>query len=481
MADSSKHLLLVEDEGPLRQAVAEQLADRGFSVEQAESGEAALARLSEFAFDVIVTDLRLPGIDGSAVVEAAVARYPDIIAIVVTGYGTVKDAVEAIKRGAADFVNKPFQIDELLHALDSALEQRRLKSENAYLRAQLQERYRFEGVVGKGRAMARVFQLLETVAPTNSTILITGETGTGKEVVARAIHHNSPRRMSRFVALNCTAIPETLLEAELFGHVRGAFTGAVGNRQGRLEQAHKGTLFLDEVGTMSPALQTKLLRVLQEREFERVGDSHTTKVDVRVIAATNSDLSRMVADGQFREDLFYRLNVIPVELPPLRERKEDIPLLVQHFLDKFRAADAASAKASDADVAQAFRPALTRPALTVSQDAMRRLMAYSWPGNVRQLENAIERAVAISAGRTQIDVTDLPLEIQQAHEPALPSTVSLPEDGLDLDAFITHVERELIERALERTGGNKGRAAKLLNLKRTTLVEKLKRLGKQRV
>lgn len=483
MADSSKHLLLVEDEGPLRQAVAEQLADRGFSVEQAESGEAALARLSEFAFDVIVTDLRLPGIDGSAVVEAAVARYPDIIAIVVTGYGTVKDAVEAIKRGAADFVNKPFQIDELLHALDSALEQRRLKSENAYLRAQLQERYRFEGVVGKGRAMARVFQLLETVAPTNSTILITGETGTGKEVVARAIHHNSPRRMSRFVALNCTAIPETLLEAELFGHVRGAFTGAVGNRQGRLEQAHKGTLFLDEVGTMSTALQTKLLRVLQEREFERVGDSHTTKVDVRVIAATNSDLSRMVADGQFREDLFYRLNVIPVELPPLRERKEDIPLLVQHFLDKFRA-EAASAKASDTDVAQSdvaqvFRPA--RPALTVSQDAMRRLMAYSWPGNVRQLENAIERAVAISAGRTQIDVTDLPLEIQQAHEPALPSTVSLPEDGLDLDAFITHVERELIERSLERTGGNKGRAAKLLNLKRTTLVEKLKRFGKPQV
>src|SRR3990170_4941360 len=386
MPDSSKHLLLVEDEGPLRQAVAEQLADRGFSVEQAESGETALTRLSEFAFDVIVTDLRLPGIDGSAVVEAAVGRYPDIIAIVVTGYGTVKDAVEAIKRGASDFVNKPFQIDELLHALDSALEQRRLKSENAYLRAQLQERYRFEGVVGKGRAMARVFQLLETVAPTNSTILITGETGTGKEVVARAIHHNSPRRMFRFVALNCSAIPETLLEAELFGHVRGAFTGAIGNRQGRLEQAHKGTLFLDEVGTMSVALQTKLLRVLQEREFERIGDSHTTKVDVRIIAATNSDLARMVADGRFREDLFYRLNVIPVELPPLRERKEDIPLLVQHFLDKFRAADAASAKTSDG--AQVFLTAAAsakavRPAITVSQDAIRRLMAYSCPGNVR--------------------------------------------------------------------------------------------------
>ena len=314
--------------------IAEQLADRGYAVQQAESGEAALARLAEFAFDIVVTDLRLPGLDGSQVVEAAVERYPDIIAVVVTGYGTVRDAVEAVKRGAWDFVNKPFQIDELLHVLDSAIEQQRLRSENAYLRSQLEARYRFEGVVGAAAAMLRLFQLLESVAATGSTILITGETGTGKEVVARAIHHNSPRRMHRFVALNCSAIPETLLEAELFGHVRGAFTGAIGNRQGRMEQAHRGTLFLDEVGTMSAALQAKLLRVLQEREFERVGDSHTIKVDVRIIAATNSDLGRMVAEGSFREDLFYRLNVIPVQLPPLRERTEDIPLLVQHFLEK---------------------------------------------------------------------------------------------------------------------------------------------------
>ena len=459
MPDTSKHLLLVEDEAPLRQAIAEQLSDRGYHVEQAESGEAAIARLADFAFDIIITDLRLPGVDGSAVIEAAVARYPDIIAIVVTGYGTVKDAVEAIKRGASDFVSKPFQIDELLHVLGSALEQRRLKSENAYLRSQLEERYRFEGVVGKSRPMARLFQLLETVAPTNSTILITGETGTGKEVVARAIHLNGPRRMHRFVALNCSAIPETLLEAELFGHVRGAFTGAVGNRQGRLEQAHKGTVFLDEVGTMSSALQMKLLRVLQEREFERVGDSHTTKVDVRVIAATNSDLARMVAEGQFREDLFYRLNVIPVHLPPLRERKEDIPLLVQHFLAILRNGAPTS--------------------LTVSQEAMRRLMSFSWPGNVRQLENAVERAVALSAGRTQIDVGDLPTEVQKAQETALTTAVTLPEDGLDLDAFIADIERDLIQRSLERTGGNKGKAARLLNLKRTTLVEKLKRLSPQ--
>src|SRR5262245_24406531 len=457
MPDTTKHLLLVEDEAPLRQAIAEQLSDRGYHVEQAESGEAAIARLADFAFDIIITDLRLPGVDGSAVIEAAVARYPDIIAIVVTGYGTVKDAVEAIKRGASDFVSKPFQIDELLHVLGSAVEQRRLKSENAYLRSQLEERYRFEGVVGKSRPMARLFQLLETVAPTNSTILITGETGTGKEVVARAIHLNGPRRMHRFVALNCSAIPETLLEAELFGHVRGAFTGAVGNRQGRLEQAHRGTVFLDEVGTMSAALQMKLLRVLQEREFERVGDSHTTKVDVRVIAATNSDLARMVAEGQFREDLFYRLNVIPVHLPPLRERKEDIPLLVQHFLAILRNG--------------------APTALTVSQEAMRRLMSFSWPGNVRQLENAVERAVALSAGRTQIDVGDLPTEVQKAQETALTSAVTLPEDGLDLDAFIADIERDLIQRSLERTGGNKGKAARLLNLKRTTLVEKLKRLS----
>src|SRR3954469_22049649 len=339
MPEQTRHLLLVEDESALREAVAEQLTDRGYHVEQAGSGEIAVARLADFAFDIIITDLRLPGMDGSAVVEAAVERYPDIIAIVITGYGTVKDAVDAIKRGARDFVSKPFQIDELLHVLDSALEQRRLRTENAYLRAQLEERYRFEqGIVGKSRPMARLFQLLETVAATSSTILVTGETGSGKEVVARAIHQHSPRRLQRFVALNCSAIPETLLEAELFGHARGAFTGAVGNRQGRLEQAHKGTLFLDEVGTMSGALQMKLLRVLQEREFERIGDTHTTKVDVRVVAATHSDLARMVAEGQFREDLHYRLNVIPVQLPALRERKEDVPLLVQHFLEKFQAA-----------------------------------------------------------------------------------------------------------------------------------------------
>jgi two-component system response regulator AtoC len=452
MSDRPKHLLLVDDEAAQREATAGQLAYHGYRVEQADSGEVALARLADSAFDVVVTDVGLPGIDGAAVVNAAVERYPEIVAIVVTGDVTGKDAVDAIGRGAWDFVAKPFQIDELLHVLDSALEQRRLRSENAYLRAQLDERYRFDGLIGTSRAMTRLVLLLKTVAPTSSTILITGDTGTGKEVVARAIHHNSARRMHRFVALNCGAIPETLLEAELFGHVRGAFAGAVGNRQGRLEQAHGGTLLLDEVGTMSATLQMKLLRVLEEREFERVGDSLATKVDARVIAATSSDLARMVTGGRFREDLFHRLNVIPVRLPLLRERKEDIPLLVKHFLAKLGST------------------------ATVSQEAMRRLMSYSWPGNVRQLENTIERAVALSSGRSQVDVVDLPSELQPSAPPPVAASLFLPDDGLDLPGLVATIERELIELSLERTNGNKGRAAKLLNLKRTTLVEKLKRL-----
>ncbi len=483
MVDTRRHLLLVEDEAPLRQALAERLAEHGFEVEQADTGEQAIEQLAEFAFDIVITDLRLPGLDGTRVLEAALLRYPDIVGIIVTGYGTVKDAVEAIKRGATDFVTKPFQFDELLHALTSALEQRRLKSENAYLRSQLQERYKFEGIIGRSPAMRTLFGLLETVSSSASTILVTGETGSGKEIVARAIHHNSPRRAQRFVALNCGAIPETLLEAELFGHVRGAFTGAIGTRQGRLEQAHKGTLFLDEVGTMSAALQMKLLRVLQEREFERLGDSHSIKVDVRVIAATNSDLKKMVAHGEFREDLFYRLNVIPIELPLLRDRKEDIPLLVQHFLKKFsEQAQSQEPKAHGHDVKSRPSTSSGRPELaegrllSISQQAMRALMAYAWPGNVRQLENAIERAVALSGGRTQIETADLTPEILQASEQEASPDLTLPEDGIDFEHYVNRIERELIRRALEKTGGNKGRASRLLNLKRTTLVEKLKRL-----
>ncbi|HXG87618.1 MAG TPA: sigma-54 dependent transcriptional regulator [Vicinamibacterales bacterium] len=454
MTERSTHLLLVDDESALRTVVAERLAEQGFDVTEAESGERAIQLLSEFAFDIVISDLRLPGVDGQHVIESALERYPGIIAIVVTGYGTVKDAVDAIKRGAADFVAKPFQFDELLHVLHNALEQKRLKNENAYLRSQLDERFGLGAIIGRSARMRTLFQLIETVATTTTTILINGETGTGKEMVARSIHQTSPRRQQRFVALNCSAIPETLLEAELFGHMRGAFTGAVGTRVGRIEQADRGTLFLDEVGTMAMSLQMKLLRVLQEREFERIGDSKTIKVDVRVVAATNADLAKMVKDGTFREDLYYRLNVIQIELPPLRDRKEDIPLLVHHFVAKY--ANGATAP-------------------LISQDAMRRLMAYPWPGNVRQLENAVERAMALLGGRSTIEMNDLPPEIQSAPISILPA-VDFPDTGVDLPTLVEQIERDLIGRALSRTGGNKAAAAGLLNLKRTTLVEKLKRL-----
>ncbi len=449
------HLLLVDDEEALRSVVAERLRDSGYEVAEAADGEAAVKALDGFAFDVIVSDLRLPGVNGREVIETALTRYPGIVAIVVTGYGTVKDAVDMTKLGVADFIAKPFQFDELMHVLNSALEQRRLKSENAYLHQQLDERFGLGSMAGKSAPMRALFQLIETVAPTAATILITGETGTGKEMVARAIHQTSTRHRGRFVAINVSAIPETLLDAELFGHARGAFTGAVAMRQGRLEQADGGTLFLDEVGTMPMALQMKMLRVLQEREFERIGDTRTIKVDVRIVAATNADLSKMVKEGTFREDLYYRLNVIPVHLAPLRERIEDIPLLVQTFLKKF---------ASDRDV-------------TVAQDAMRRLMAYAWPGNVRQLENAIERAIAMSGGRTQLDVGDLPADLQTTGESSAKPSLDLPADGIDLPGLVTQIEKDMIDRALARTDQNKGAAARLLGLKRTTLVEKLKRFN----
>jgi DNA-binding NtrC family response regulator len=468
MSDQLVHLLLVDDEAALRTVTAERLVEHGFRVSEAESGEKAIELLGQFAFDVVVSDLRLPGIDGRKVIDAALHLYPGIIAIVATGYGTVKDAVEAIKCGAADFVTKPFQFDELIHVLRTALEQRRLKNENAYLRQQLDERFGLGSMIGRSPRMRALFQLIETVAATATTILIHGDTGTGKEMVARAIHLTSSRRQQRFVALNCSAIPETLLEAELFGHVRGAFTGAVGSRVGRIEQADRGTLFLDEVGTMTMALQMKLLRVLQEREFERIGDGKPIKVDVRVVAATNADLAKLVRQGSFREDLYYRLNVIQVQLPPLRDRREDIPLLVQHFLEKYAAPlDEAPPRAGKTT------HRVTTP--TVSQDAMRRLMAYSWPGNVRQLENAVERALALLGGRSMIDIGDLPPEIQLTQLAVTP-TLDFPDAGVNLPDLVEQIERDLIQRALSRTGGNKAAAAGLLNLKRTTLVEKLKRI-----
>jgi DNA-binding NtrC family response regulator len=460
MGDSpQQHLLLVDDEAGFREAIADRLGDFGYRVEQAGSGEEALERLNEFAFDIMITDLRLPGVDGRKVLDEAFARYPEIIAIVITGFGTVREAVEVTRLGAEGFITKPFQFEELLHALNAATEKRRLKAENAYLRAQLEDRFRIEGIIGKTPVMMQLFEMLRTVASTSSTVLVTGETGTGKELVARAIHDASPRRPQRFVAINCGAIPETLLEAELFGHVRGAFTGAVANRQGRIEQANRGTLFLDEVGTMTAALQAKLLRVLQSREFERVGDSQTIKVDVRIIAATNSDLKRMVVENLFREDLFYRLNVIPVRVPALRERRADIPLLAQHFLDRL--------------AKEALPP---RSRVTIAQDAQQALMAHDWPGNVRQLENVMERTFALSPGRAQINVADLPEEFHHVRAPVNPESYVMPESGVELERLVGDFERMLIHTALERTGGNKRQAAELLHVKRTTLVEKLKRL-----
>ena len=499
MAEPAPHVLFVDDEAPLRALMAERLRDRGYEVVEAESGEKALDLLGQFAFDIVITDLRMPGIDGGRVIEAAVGRYPGIVGIVITGYGTVKDAVDAIKRGASNFIAKPFQFDELMHVLDQALEQRRLTSENAYLRSQLEERYQFGGILGRSRPMQALFQMLETVARSNSTILITGETGTGKEVVARAIHHNSPRRAARFVALNCSAIPETLLEAELFGHVRGAFTGAVGMRQGRFEQAHKGTLFLDEVGTMSVALQMKLLRALQEREFERIGDNQTIKVDVRVIAATNVELSRMVASGTFREDLYYRLNVIPIELPPLRERREEIPLLSDHFLKKYSVQ-------------------YNKPMTAVTPELSQLFMQYEWPGNVRQLENLIKRMVVLGSetpifnelrqpagamsfrAPTQLTASTprtavapppaAPLPAAPAPVPAAPAYAAAVPLGATAVGASSNVslkdisrtaareaERELILRMLTRTRWNRKEAAEILGISYKALLYKIKENG----
>jgi DNA-binding NtrC family response regulator len=455
------HLLLVDDEVGFREVIAERLGEAGFLVTEAGTGEDAISRIADFAFDILVTDLRLPGADGRKVLEEALARYPEIIAIVITGFATVREAVEITRRGAEGFITKPFQFEELLHELNRATERRRLEAENEYLRSQLHERFGIDGIVGRTPVMMQLFELLRTVAATTSTVMIAGETGTGKELAARAIHDASPRRSQRFVAINCSAIPENLLEAELFGHVRGAFTGAVANRQGRLEQAHRGTLFLDEVGTMSAALQAKLLRVLQGREFERVGDSQTIRVDVRVIAATNSDLKQMVEDGTFREDLYYRLNVIPVRIPSLRERRADIPILAQHFLDRFAAQNPA------------------RGRVTLTQDAQQALMAFDWPGNVRQLENVIERIYALSPGRSQLAAADLPDELRGLTTAVAASDVEIPDEGIAMDQLVSDFEHTLIRRALERSGGNKRMAADLLHLKRTTLIEKLKRLERR--
>src|SRR5262245_31315657 len=390
-------VLVVEDEPDLRELIAECLEADGFAVAQAFSGTEALDRLRGFAYDGLVVDLRLPDADGMDILDEALTRFPTIRAVVITGFGGVSEAVRAIKRGAVDFLIKPFQLAQLSRVLRAAVEQRQLRQENAELRAQLQSRFRFDNIIGCSAAMRSVFSTLELVSPMHSTILIEGETGTGKQLIARTIHHNSPRHDQHFVAFNAAAIPEGLVEAELFGHVKGAFTGAIQTRTGRFELAHRGTLFIDEVSSISMPLQAKLLRALQERQVERLGDSRSVKFDIRIIAATNVDLRRMVKEGTFREDLYYRLNVIPVRLPPLRARKDDLPLLAQHFVRR-------SCEAN------------SLPGKTITQEALRALMDHSWPGNIRQLENAVEHAVAMSGAGTELGVAQLPEEIRRPLE-----------------------------------------------------------------
>ena len=451
-------ILIVDDEAPLREGIVSYLTQEGYSLQQASSGEEALALVRETPFDILITDLKLPGIEGTTVLQEALALYPELIGIIVTGYGTIEGAVQAMKIGAYDYISKPFQLMEVSLLVRQALERRRLRQENAYLKTQLKEKYRFENIIGNSKPMQEIFQLVETIAGTNSTVLVTGETGTGKELVARAIHFNSLRKDQKIVSINCGAIPETLLESELFGHVKGAFTGAHQTRIGRFEQAHKGTIFLDEIGTMSPSLQVKLLRVLQEREFERVGGMETIRVDVRIIAATSANLKEMVERNEFRSDLYYRLNVIPVHLPALRDRREDIPLLSRHFIKKY-------CQGSNLEVK------------TVAQEAMKMLMNYSWPGNIRQLENAIERGVALVGPRNIILPSDLPSEIQKTNANLFLSEIYIPDEGVNFNTEVTNVEKELIMQSLKKSGGNKKQAAKLLSLKRTTLIEKLKRLN----
>lgn len=453
-------VLVIEDETDFRELLGESLMSDGFRPTLAATGREALDHIAAFAFDACVVDLRLPDADGLDILRSAVERYPDLMAIVITGFGGVAEAVTAMKEGAIDFLCKPFQLSQVSRVLRSAFERRQLQRENAELRAQLGDYSRMSGIIGQSPAMRQVFSTLDAIGPMNSTVLIHGETGTGKELVARTIHNISQRAEHRFVAFNAAAIPEQLAEAELFGHTKGAFTGAIAPRVGRFELAHRGTLFIDEVGLMPMHLQSKLLRALQEREIERVGDSRPVKFDARIIAATNTDLRKLVKDGHFREDLYYRLNVIPITLPPLRDRVEDIPLLARHFVQK-------SCRANNL------------PCKTLSQEVIRLLMAAAWPGNIRQIENAVEHAVAMSGADREIQARALPDDIRGPIETATISPVAIPDEGLDFASVVSQLERDLILRCLEKTGGNKRQAARLLNLSRTTFIDKLNRLGGQ--
>ncbi len=445
-------LVIDDDPGTLR-GLQEILETEGYAVATAASGDAGLQLLQEQSFDLTLTDLAMPGKGGLEVLQFLRQQHPDCPCIIITGYGSISSAVTAMRQGAYDYLTKPVDAAELRLVVARALDHHHLKLENLQLKKQLRQRYGFANMIGQSEAMGRVFELIRKVAETDSTVLILGESGTGKELIARALHYNGARRDGPLIPVNCAAIPEELLESELFGHERGAFTHAVHTRPGRFEQASGGTIFLDEISEMSPNLQVKILRVLQDHSIERIDGVKTIRVDIRVIAATNQDLEELVAQNRFREDLFYRLNVIPIRVPPLRDRLGDIPLLVQHFLTEF------SRKRK-------------RPRQRLSPGAMDLLLRHSWPGNVRELENLVERLVTLTESEV-IDVADLPKKFQVGPPPG--AAGELPAGGADLNAAVQALERSLILQALERTSWIKSRAARLLRLNRTTLLEKMRK------
>jgi len=456
-------ILIVDDEVAIRKALERYLKGLNYDVFAAADGEEGLKILESESIDLALVDLVMPKLDGIEFIKRMRKIQPDSIAIVLTGFGTITSAVEAMKAGAYHYLTKPFELDDISSLIATALEHSKLKEENRLLKKQVRDKYRFENIVGNSDEMASVFDLIEKVSESDSTVLITGESGTGKELVAKAIHYNSPRREKPLITVNCAAIPEDLLESELFGHVKGSFTGAVATRVGKFDAADKGSIFLDEIGDMSQKLQVKVLRVLQERQFTPVGSSNTHDVDVRIIAATNQDLEKAIKENRFREDLFYRLNVIPISIPPLRERKGDIPLLVYHFINKYSAASG------------------VKPC-EISDDAMNALVNYKWPGNVRELENSMERLMILNKGR-DIHINHLPLSFRStiAKKVSAKPKTDFNDDSIEdvgnipFKKAVEKFENNLITSALRKTEGNKNRAAKILGLNRTTLVEKMKK------
>ena len=451
-------VLLVDDDAGVRTALGEALRTNGHAVRTAADGQEVLRLVDSEPADLVILDMVLPGVDGLQLLGDLTRRCPAASVIMITGHASVGSAIAAMKMGAFDYIVKPFRIDEMELIVGKALEHGRLRTENQRLRQELAARSGPQTIVGHSPAMQRVMDLVQRIATTRSTVLITGASGTGKELVARSIHALSERRDGPFEGVNCGALPDPLLEDELFGHVRGAFTDAVGDRAGRFEQASGGTLFLDEIGTMSQNLQVKLLRVLQERELTPLGSTRKVRVDVRIVAATNVEIRQMVERKEFREDLYYRLNVIQVPLPALRERAEDVPLLIRHFLDRYGVE-------------------IGTPPRRFSREAMRALCAYSWPGNVRQLENVIERCLALSPDDRELGIQDLPEEVvTPEYGPPVPAP-AMADGSLDFERQVRDFEERMIYRALEESGWVKTRAATRLSIKRTTLIEKMKRLG----